>query len=56
MQKPKLLIFMILLGLVGGGAAGYNNTGDFIGTSSMAGIAIGAGVLFWMIIAYHLSD
>ena len=56
MRKPRLLALLCLLGLITGSAAGYASSGDFIGASSLAGLAIGTGVLLWMIIAYHLSD
>jgi len=56
MRKPRLLASLILAGLLGGSYAGYAISGDFIGTSSMAGLAIGAGILAWLIIAYHLAD
>ncbi len=55
MRKPKLLIFLIVSGLISGRIAANLTDGDIITANSLSGLAIGAGILLWLIIAYHLE-
>jgi hypothetical protein len=55
-RKPKLLVFMIALGLSAGVVAGNAIGGGFTNISSLSGLAIGLGVLLWCVVAYNNND